>query len=384
MSLQGLRELLGSLRGLQSAGRLDQALVELEAGEPALRNAGAIVWTRLDILIGLHRICDARAEFDRMLGSVAGPALLLTLLVFAPQLHENRRRTEVWHSLLETADGLARRDRIPADLLAELRARLHLALRNYPRFLDTMAAAPASCEFGGHRASLLAVAAALREPSFPDHRKPKIFGIGLSRTGTTSLAAALGEIGFNTLHWFNHLTGELICDDDLYLFDAFTDTPVSVNFERYYGMFPDAKFIYTTRPPGPWIRSVIGHFQRLTGFRDFQEFKANIGRSDRLPFGTAFESVHQSLYFDYADYASAYHAYDRRVRGFFADKPNSRFLAFDVSAGDGWQELCAFTGRAVPSTSYPYENPMTPASDRTCAYVDASNDRRRVFGPAVD
>lgn len=380
MNPKVLAESLALLRGQLATGELDQALLKLDASHI---DAPALAWTKFEILIRFHRLDDARREFDCILQNMEDPAVLTSLLVFAPQLHEGWRRTEVWLALLDKAERFANRTRVWAEPLNVVSLRLLLALRNYHRFLAAIAEIPAQSDLGDHRASLLAVAAALRKPSFPDYRMPKIFGIGLSRTGTTSLAAALSAIGFNTLHWFNPLTCELISDDDLHLFDAFTDTPVCANFERYYYTFPHSKFIYTTRPLEEWKRSVIGHFKRLTGFSDFHEFKTAISRSDMLPYGTAFSSVHHSLYFNHADYESAYHAHDRRVRRFFQDKPRNRFLEFDLFGGHGWQELCAFTGRSVPSMSYPRENPLPSVSEVTCPYADASNDRRRVFGYAA-
>jgi hypothetical protein len=82
------------------------------------------------------------------------------------------------------------------------------------------------------------------------------------RTGTTSLAAALEELEFATIHWSNPITGELINDNDLHLFDAFVDTLSCQNVEKNYYMFPNAKFIYTVRRPEDWERSWSAYFKR--------------------------------------------------------------------------------------------------------------------------
>jgi hypothetical protein len=383
MNSMSLDDLLELLRGLMAKGELEQAILALDASDFRNVEEPALAWIKFEILIGLHRLGDARSEFDRILQGMDDPALLTSLLVFGPQLYDGARRTDIWLALLERTEGLAKRNQMWAQSLSGVRLRLLLALRNYDRFLTAIAEIPDKCGLGGHRSGLLAVAAALREPSFPDHRKPKIFGVGLSRTGTTSLAAALTSIGFHTLHWFNPLTCELISDDHLYLFDAFTDTPVCVNFQKYYDIFPHSKFIYTTRPLDDWKRSVIGHFKRLTGSSGFQELKAAISGPERLPYGAAFRNIHQSLYFDHADYESAYRAYDRQVRCFFQDKPKERFLEFDLGAGHGWPELCAFIGRPPPSAAFPRENRLDSGSDLTCPYVDASIDRRFVRSHAT-
>src|ERR1700691_4819847 len=97
-----------------------------------------------------------------------------------------------------------------------LRARILLALRDYDRFLEVVDGANER-SLGEHWRGLLAVAAKLRGPSFPDYQATKIFDVGLSRTGTTSLAAALTTLGFHTLDWLNPLIRELMGEDDLHL-----------------------------------------------------------------------------------------------------------------------------------------------------------------------
>ena len=37
--------------------------------------------------------------------------------------------------------------------------------------------------------------------TMPDPHRPRVFGIGLNKTGTTSLHDVLGILGFNSLHW---------------------------------------------------------------------------------------------------------------------------------------------------------------------------------------
>jgi hypothetical protein len=65
----------------------------------------------------------------------------------------------------------------------------------------------------------------------------------------------LATLGFASVDWLNPLSGELIDDDDLALFEAFTDAPSCKSFERYYCMFPSAKFVYTIQRADDWERS---------------------------------------------------------------------------------------------------------------------------------
>ena len=361
---KSLHALLGLLGVLLASGNAQQALEELESSGFRSLETRAIFDKRLDILIKLKRMSAARAQFQRILASTEDAGLLESLFNFTPRLYEGWERTRTWLALLGRLDAAASRSQQGA--APGLRSRLLLALRDYQQFLVTMDSNPEPLALGTHRRALQAVAATLRESSFPDYRKPKIFGIGLSKTGTTTLARALGQLGLQVLDWLNPLTRELLSEDDLYLFDAFTDTPVAVAFEKLYYRFSDAKFIYTTRPLEDWRKSMVGHWSRNHGCGDFERIRTLMAQRDSFHYGRAFSDIHVTLYYNHASYEEAWRSYDRRVRGFFHDKPRDRFLEFNVFAGHGWPELCNFLGYPVPEYAFPWENrapsPATVAS----------------------
>ncbi len=62
------------------------------------------------------------------------------------------------------------------------------------------------------------------------------------------------------------------------------------------------------------------------------------------------------LYLNENDLAAAYGTFEARVRHFFADKPEGKLLELDLFAGEGWEELCRFLGRSVPSHPFPKLN----------------------------
>ena len=76
----------------------------------------------------------------------------------------------------------------------------------------------------------------------------KIFGIGLSRTGTTSLTLALSELG---LHAYHFPRGREVIDS----VDAATDTPVAAWYQDLDAAYPDSKFILTLRHRPEWLDS---------------------------------------------------------------------------------------------------------------------------------
>jgi Sulfotransferase domain len=83
----------------------------------------------------------------------------------------------------------------------------------------------------------------------PSHAK--VFGVGLSRTGTTSLHYALGFLGYRSIHFPPpHQLREL-----LNFYDAAVDTPVACVFKELAEAYPDARFVLTVRDMDSWLAS---------------------------------------------------------------------------------------------------------------------------------
>src|ERR1700722_968654 len=342
---------------LLAGGRPEETLRVLPSSDLGLTEASGLTSIRLRSLIMLRRFPEARADFWNRLERAVDPAALTMLFQIAPRLFEGWLRTKIWLAIEKKVDWLATsRQWPPIASLSALRLRLFLALRNYEAFLVALGAVKDMRSLGVHEGNIRAVATALRRPDFPDYGRPRIFGIGLSKTGTTSLAAALMALGFSTVDWLNTLTGELMNDDDLDLFDAFTDTPSCQNFEKYYYMFPSSKFIYTVRRADDWERSWASHLKRWYLISGFQEAKKRHTDRNAFHFGTQYSDIYMALYFNHNNFSEAFQAYDQRVRRFFADKPSERFLEFNIFDGDGWEKLCKFVGRDTPSAAFPWQN----------------------------
>jgi glycosyltransferase involved in cell wall biosynthesis len=187
----------------------------------------------------------------------------------------------------------------------------------------------------------------------------KVFVIGLPKTGTTSLAEALRILGLRSVHWVNPLTSQIISDVDLPFFDAFSDISISCQFDKFFERVPGAKFIYTTRPIIPWVQSLVGHYRRHHGCRDWEELKHYISSKSPIYRGEKFRSIHKSTYTQYDTPEDAYLNHDYRVMDFFANKHAAHFLQFDVFSGDSWQGLCHFLNRPLPRVPFPWKQRAT-------------------------
>jgi tetratricopeptide (TPR) repeat protein len=342
---------------LMNLGRPADALRILETRGREMLMYPYIARRRIDCLLALHLIQEARNVFAEALPLCTQLDGVKQLFELVPRLFDGFARHQNYLMLLgelnKMESGVSSEQSAAA---IALRLRILLALRNYDAYVQIFGRVNNPHEALAGMPDLVAVAAKLRHGQFPDYTQPKIFGIGLSRTGTTSLCTALRTLGFSALHWSNHLTGEIFAECDVPLFDAFVDTPACVDFEKNYYLLPKSKFIYTTRQRDDWERSWTAYTTKYWGLTDHRSITEQMRRRDYFADGQRFVDIQMSLYYKFSNYLEAYQAYDRRVRLFFSDKPRERFLEFNMFAGDGWHKLCGFLARDLPTGRFPWEN----------------------------
>jgi 3'-phosphoadenosine 5'-phosphosulfate (PAPS) 3'-phosphatase len=176
----------------------------------------------------------------------------------------------------------------------------------------------------------------------------KIFGIGLSKTGTSSLAQALQSLGFKTrdnMGATRYTAGDLASIDmaTVETHDALTDTPIPSFYRELDARFPGSRFILTVRDREGWLKSCMKQFN--------SRFAAGQSESNRR----LFEDLYGTNEFDPALFAAGY---DRFVAGaleYFKDRPGD-LLVLNVTAGEGWEKLCPFLGRSIPEVPFPKAN----------------------------
>lgn len=167
----------------------------------------------------------------------------------------------------------------------------------------------------------------------------KIFGIGLSRTGTTSLALALEMLGYSVIHFPHSM-------HDIERHDAALDTPVAANFIELDRRFPGSRFIYTSRSLEPWLASCCRFWQK------YQEILF-----DQTPF---IVDLHQRLYggssYDKQRFSTAYQRHTALVDNYFQSRPESLLTLNLTEEVEPWVPLCSFLGVPVPHTDFPASN----------------------------
>lgn len=183
---------------------------------------------------------------------------------------------------------------------------------------------------------------------------PKVFGIGLNKTGTTSLGEALNLLGLRTIHYpFDRTTYEELTrgDYDLTLMKSYqgiVDTPVAPFYPQLDRQFPGSKFILTVREPESWLKSVEAHWPVM---RQWCERDPKFGRF------TDFISacVYGTLEFHRERFLDVYHRHNKNVQEYFQDRADD-FLVMDICRGDGWEQLCPFLGYPIPDAPFPHSN----------------------------
>ncbi len=184
--------------------------------------------------------------------------------------------------------------------------------------------------------------------------RPKVFGIGMFKTGTTSLGVALDRLGFRSHHWFwkqfprlapyfdldpakfHPLAAEIRARADR--FDAFSDAPWLFLYRELDAWYPGSHFVLTLRKSTEdLVRAQLGQWHRL-GIMD--EWLAQEGERPPLEM-----------------FERRYEQHNRNVRDYFRDRPEDLLEICFQTEPDPWGRLCDFLGvDVVPDEPFPHAN----------------------------
>ena len=109
-------------------------------------------------------------------------------------------------------------------------------------------------------------------------KEKKIFALGDSRTGTTTIHKFLKLSGFTSIHYFFKESGvsepahvdfennwrklQDFIDEGGY--DSFSDYPIRTFYRKLFDAYPDAYFILTSRKDvETWQKSMVGFFSKF-------------------------------------------------------------------------------------------------------------------------
>ncbi|MBP2708261.1 sulfotransferase family protein [Microbispora sp. RL4-1S] len=206
----------------------------------------------------------------------------------------------------------------------------------------------------------------------------RVIGVGLGRTGTTSLRVALEQLGFGPCyhmfniveeprrihHWLDAAEGRPV--DWTKVFAGFTsvvDFPAAAFWRELVAHYPDAKVVLTVRDPQRWYDSAAATiFKKAVeaesrpaagrlAFRLATKISPDLGAFTRMV-----RTAIQQRVFDgrVADRDHAVKVFERHNRDVMLEVPADRLLVYDVA--EGWGPLCSFLGVPVPDGPFPHGN----------------------------
>lgn len=183
-------------------------------------------------------------------------------------------------------------------------------------------------------------------------RSPKIFGIGLNKTGTTTLGQCGRLLGLRCTSFDRDLLDDWVERRDLARitarverFDLFEDWPWPLVYRELDLLFPGSKFVLTVRrSPEAWLDSLKRHSMRTHPTKHCR----------KLAYGYDYPHGREQEHLDF------YAAHNAAAREYFQDRSGD-FAELCWERGDGFAELCALLEIPEPRQPFPHANKGTEA-----------------------
>ncbi|MCI0558499.1 MAG: hypothetical protein MN733_08395 [Nitrososphaera sp.] len=180
--------------------------------------------------------------------------------------------------------------------------------------------------------------------------RTRVFCIGWSKTGTTSLTEALRILGLFSWHWAPWVIGckhfqcelsEIQIDfSGIVEYTAVSDLPICALYRELDEAFPGSLFILTTRSLETWTASAIA------------DIESSIKQNKCMPAEARWVYGRDKI--DIEAFQKRYLRHQEEVSEYFSGRPD--FLAIDISQGNSWQKLCEFLQLPVPQLAFPHLN----------------------------
>jgi len=162
----------------------------------------------------------------------------------------------------------------------------------------------------------------------------KIFGIGLGRSGSTSLTKALQRLGFRV----KHHPKVPIFYETVKSHNGVVNGFTLLVFEELDKMYPNSKFILTLRNFSSWMISCENYMNNTR--RGWQkDLRIKVFGVDG---------------WDYEKFRKSYTQHIKRVLKYFNNRKD--LLILNICAGEGYEKLCPFLGKKILNEKFPHKN----------------------------
>ena len=190
----------------------------------------------------------------------------------------------------------------------------------------------------------------------------RVFGIGMHKTGTTSLHHAFTALGLDSWHWktnkqawriFSEMNslGRSVLLEQSY---ALCDNPIPMLYEKLDKAYPNSKFILTKLSDEKWLAAVECLYDpQRNPFYDW----------NKQPFSNL---IHNALYgrtdFHPETMLERYHRHNAEVVDYFRNRPDDLLVMNmnELDSKQSWELLCGFLGKPIPSIPYPHSHKDQP------------------------
>ena len=196
----------------------------------------------------------------------------------------------------------------------------------------------------------------------------KVIGAGFGRTGTTSLQAALQQLGYNRCHhmkevilsprqvdyFYKAAKGENVDWDEVFSgFEAAVDWPSSAYYSQLAEYYPDAKVVLSVRAADSWYNSVSETIYSLATHVPAWMVRLipHVRKFRAMVFGTVWDTIFDGRF---EDRDHAMNVFNKHIEQVKERIPAHRLLVHE--AKEGWGPLCAFLDKPIPATPYPRAN----------------------------
>ena len=175
----------------------------------------------------------------------------------------------------------------------------------------------------------------------------KIFGIGLNKTGTTTLGQCGKILGYRCTSCDRNLLEDVVLRNDFTRvkqtvshYNFFEDWPWPLIYKELDHLYPGSKFILTTRNNEyNWLESLKSHSLRTHPTIHCR----------KLAYGYNYPQKHELQYLEF------YKRHNDKVRTYFKGRDND-FIDICWENGDGFEKLCNFLKCDIPDIPLPHAN----------------------------
>lgn len=195
----------------------------------------------------------------------------------------------------------------------------------------------------------------------------QVIGAGFGRTGTLSMKAALEKLGYDKCHhmlevmpnddqldmWHNISQGEAPDWDKVFEgFGASVDFPSSGYWRELAAHYPEAKIVLTTRDFDSWYASAeetIWDFSE--SIPGWMMMIPKVRKIKDMVYAAIWDRVFDGKFADKDAARRVFEQHEADVKAAFSE---DRLLIFHPK--QGWEPLCAFLDKPVPTVTFPNVN----------------------------